>query len=126
MARRAGYYNFHSVMIRRFASMAYTLTSKSQVTLPKAIREHLKVAPGDAVSFQVVADGSVRVAPARGASRASARALDAARQRFHALRGSGGRAGTDGDTDALMRLLRGYDQDADDPGFTAAGVAAPP
>lgn len=106
--------------------MAYTLTSKSQVTLPKAIREHLKVAPGDAVSFQVVADGSVRVAPARGASRASARALDAARQRFNALRGRGGQAGIDGDTDALMRLLRGYEQDADDPGFAAAAAAPAP
>ena len=106
--------------------MSYTLTSKSQVTLPKAIREHLKVAPGDAVSFQVVADGSVRVAPARGASRASALALDAAKQRFNALRGCGGLAGTNGDTDALMCLLRGYDQDADDPGFAAPAAARAP
>lgn len=43
--------------------MGCTLTTKSQVTLPKAIREHLKVAPGDAVEFSIVADGSVRVVP---------------------------------------------------------------
>lgn len=43
--------------------MGYTLITKSQVTLPKAIREHLKVAPGDAVEFRIVADGSVRVVP---------------------------------------------------------------
>lgn len=109
--------------------MAYTLTSKSQVTLPKAIREHLNVAPGDAVSFQVAADGSVRVAPARGASQLEAHALEAARQHFGALRGKGsrgGRSGTEGDTDALMRLLRGYDQDADDPGFAVAGTPRSP
>ena len=46
--------------------MSYTLTTKSQVTLPKAIREHLKVGPGDALEFRVVADGSVRVASPQG------------------------------------------------------------
>ena len=36
--------------------MGCTLTTKSQVTLPKAIREHLKVAPGDAVEFRIVVE----------------------------------------------------------------------
>lgn len=99
--------------------MAYTLTSKSQVTLPKAIREHLKVAPGDAVNFRIVADGGVRVEPAAPAGKSQAQVLGAARKRFEALRGSGGHGGRGG-TDALMRLLRGYDEDDTDPGFAAA------
>jgi len=38
-----------------------TLTSKGQLTLPKKIRDHLKVATGDAVDFVIGADGEVRV-----------------------------------------------------------------
>jgi AbrB family looped-hinge helix DNA binding protein len=38
-----------------------TLTSKGQITLPKAIREHLRVGTGDAIDFVVGADGEVRV-----------------------------------------------------------------
>jgi antitoxin PrlF len=97
--------------------MAYTLTSKSQVTLPKAIREHLQVAPGSAVDFKIGADGSVRVASALKANKAHTSALGAARKRFTALRGIGGHAGAT-DTDALMQLLRGYAEDDKDPGFT--------
>ena len=42
-----------------------TLTSKSQLTLPKAVRERLKVQPGDAVEFLLDADGEVRVRAGR-------------------------------------------------------------
>jgi antitoxin PrlF len=92
--------------------MAYTLTTKSQVTLPKPIRDHLKVAPGDAVEFRIHADGSVQVQPARraAASEPSAAAL----ARVRKLVGSR-RTGTS--TDEWMKLLRGYDEDAADPGF---------
>jgi AbrB family looped-hinge helix DNA binding protein len=38
-----------------------TLTSKGQITLPKAIRDHLRVGTGDAIDFVVGADGEVRV-----------------------------------------------------------------
>ncbi|MBN8510056.1 MAG: AbrB/MazE/SpoVT family DNA-binding domain-containing protein [Burkholderiales bacterium] len=98
--------------------MAYTLTSKSQVTVPKAIRDHLRVAPGDAVDFRIVADGSVRVEPTRLPGRSEQRRLSAAKARFDKLRGSGGQSGQ-ARTDELMRLLRGYDEDAADPGFAA-------
>ncbi|MBT9588800.1 AbrB/MazE/SpoVT family DNA-binding domain-containing protein [bacterium] len=37
------------------------LTSKGQITLPKAIRDHLKVKSGDVVSFSVESDGRVTV-----------------------------------------------------------------
>jgi AbrB family looped-hinge helix DNA binding protein len=98
--------------------MAYTLTSKSQVTLPKAIRDHLRVAPGDTVSFRIVADGTVRVEPARSLGQTDLRKLGAAQARFERLRGSGGHSGQAG-TDALMGLLRGYEDDAADPGFAS-------
>lgn len=101
--------------------MTYTLTTKSQVTLPKAIRDHLRVAPGDAVSFRIVADGGVRVEPASTTSQPQTRALTAARKRFESLRGSGARDGQH-DTDALMRLLRQPEDDATDPGFAQAAT----
>ncbi len=40
-----------------------TLTSKGQITLPKDIREHLKVSTGDAINFVVGEHGEVRVRP---------------------------------------------------------------
>ena len=92
--------------------MATMLTSKSQLTLPKPIREYLKVGPGDRVEFRIGGDGSVRVEPVAAAIAKPNRRLLA---KYRKLRGSGGRAGAS--TDELMRLLRGYDEDADDPGF---------
>jgi AbrB family looped-hinge helix DNA binding protein len=40
-----------------------TLTSKGQITLPKDIREHLKVSAGDEINFVVGDRGEVRVRP---------------------------------------------------------------
>lgn len=40
-----------------------TLTSKGQVTLPKEIRNHLRVGTGDRLDFAIGPDGSVRVRP---------------------------------------------------------------
>jgi len=40
------------------------ITAKGQTTIPKAIRERLRVAPGDRVDFVVQADGTVTVEPA--------------------------------------------------------------
>ncbi len=40
-----------------------TLTSKGQITLPKAIREQLQVQPGDRVEFLVGSDGKITVWP---------------------------------------------------------------
>ncbi len=93
--------------------MSYTLTTKSQVTLPKPIRDHLKVAPGDAVEFRITADGSVRIEPVRAkplAAEPSAKALAKYRKLI-------GMAGTGTPTKAWMEMLRGYGDDANDPGF---------
>ena len=42
-----------------------TLTSKGQLTLPKPIRELLKLNPGDAVDFVIAPDGTVQVRAGR-------------------------------------------------------------
>jgi antitoxin PrlF len=100
--------------------MATTLTTKSQVTLPKPIRDYLKVAPGDQVEFQIMADGSVSVVPVRQSPPATA-AERATLARLRALRGT---LDSDLSTDEWMNLLRGYDEDDSDPGFATAPVRA--
>ncbi|WP_447971163.1 AbrB/MazE/SpoVT family DNA-binding domain-containing protein [Nitrospira sp. M1] len=40
-----------------------TLTSKGQITLPKEIRQQLKLDPGDRVEFLVGSDGRITVWP---------------------------------------------------------------
>lgn len=87
--------------------MNSTLTSKGQVTLPKKFRDYLGVAPGAAVTFGLAPDGEVVV-------RAAAKPARTRKRRFDALRGT---LRTGKSTDELMRLLRGYDADARDPGL---------
>jgi len=41
-----------------------TLTTKGQAVIPKAIRDHLKISPGDRLDFIVLDDGEVVVRPA--------------------------------------------------------------
>lgn len=43
--------------------MESTITIKGQATIPKAIREHLRLKPGDRVKFFVHPDGSVVLLP---------------------------------------------------------------
>ena len=75
--------------------MARTVTSKGQVTIPKAVRDHLGIEPGAAVSFDLDEQGRVILTRTDGAMPIS---------RFAALRGS---AGPGQSTDDIMRLLRG-------------------
>jgi AbrB family looped-hinge helix DNA binding protein len=44
---------------------AATLTSKGQITLPKAIRERLRLSTGDSVDFVIGEDGEVRLRSGR-------------------------------------------------------------
>lgn len=39
--------------------MATTVTSKGQVTIPKAVRDRLSIEPGNAVEFRMDADGRI-------------------------------------------------------------------
>ena len=43
--------------------MESALTAKGQTTIPKAIREHLHLGPGDRVRFFIHPDGSVVILP---------------------------------------------------------------
>lgn len=55
--------------------MFATLTSKAQITLPKGIRELLKLEVGDKVDFTPLPDGRVTVAKATRSGHASFAAL---------------------------------------------------
>jgi AbrB family looped-hinge helix DNA binding protein len=48
--------------------MDSAITSKGQATIPKAIREHLKLKPGDRLKFFVHPDGTVVLLPKRPVS----------------------------------------------------------
>ena len=48
--------------------MESAITSKGQATIPKAIRDHLRLKPGDRVKFFKHPDGSVVLLPKRPAS----------------------------------------------------------
>ena len=72
-----------------------TVTSKGQVTIPKAVRDLLGIVPGSKVDFHRAVDGSV-VLSRRDDKRPASRF---ARLRGHAAEGL--------DTDAIMALTRG-------------------
>ena len=42
-----------------------TLTSKGQTTIPKQVREHLKLSPGDKLDFVIESEGRVVIRPAK-------------------------------------------------------------
>jgi AbrB family looped-hinge helix DNA binding protein len=90
--------------------MTTTMTTKGQVTIPKPIRDFLGLAPGSQVEFEYGPDGQVVLRPA-----VRAHPKRAGRNRFARLRGTGTQKGMS--TDELMNLLRGYDEDARDPGL---------
>jgi antitoxin PrlF len=75
--------------------MATNVTSKGQVTIPKPIRDRLAIRRGDAVEFELAADGRVVLVKVGGGRPVS---------RFEALRG---RAGPGLSTEQIMALTRG-------------------
>lgn len=55
--------------------MLATVTSKSQITLPKDLRALLQLEPGDKISFQPLPDGQIAIAKANKPSFARLRGL---------------------------------------------------
>jgi len=79
--------------------MTPTLTVKSQVTIPKAIRDFLRLGPGEAVRFEPLPDGRVAISPAN-------KKVTAVDNPFAAFKGS---LRPEITTDELMRMTRGDD-----------------
>lgn len=79
--------------------MATNVTTKGQVTIPKAVRDLLGIEPGSRVTFEVGDDGRVFLRK-EGASGRTIKAPS----RFARLRGS---ATADMSTDEIMALTRG-------------------
>ena len=77
--------------------MSTTVTSKGQVTIPKAVRDMLGLKPGMKVEFKGGADGEVVLKRADGKAPPS---------RFEKWRGF---LGPSPSTDEIMQLLRGED-----------------
>lgn len=75
--------------------MASTVTSKGQVTIPKAVRDMLGIKPGSKVEFRRASNGGVLLLRADGNTPPS---------RFGLLKGH---AGEGMDTDSVMALTRG-------------------
>ncbi len=75
------------------------LTVKSQVTVPKEIREFLGIGPGERLKFEPMADGRVAITPAQPRKRAEP-------DPFERMKGSG-KAGVT--TEKVMRATRGAD-----------------
>jgi AbrB family looped-hinge helix DNA binding protein len=76
------------------------LTSKGQLTVPKAIRKALGVKEGDTLIFNVSNNGEVQVRPERGESR------------FAKYRGIGlGHIKTKPEMDDYLKTLRGRDKE---------------
>lgn len=78
--------------------MPSTLTSKGQITIPKPVRDALRLTPGAQVEFAISTQGEVVLRPAARGRRT--------RDRFDAARG---KATVKWRTDELMRLLRSDD-----------------
>jgi AbrB family looped-hinge helix DNA binding protein len=84
--------------------MATTMTVKGQVTIPKKVRDALRLVPGDGVEFSVNHEGKVVIHKA--GSRTKGQTDGTKRDRFEAARG---KAQVKWRTDELMALLRGAD-----------------
>ncbi len=91
--------------------MATTVTTKGQVTIPKHVREALGIRPGTKVTFEFSGDGETilrKVRPVEPRPDRFDRALGSAEIKWN------------GTTDEYMAFIRGYDEDANDPGFNHA------
>jgi AbrB family looped-hinge helix DNA binding protein len=92
------------------------ITSKGQVTIPKHIREKLGVRPGDEVGFREEGQDIIIENRESDVGHGSAKTLIQTLQalgRKHLIEDALSRQ----TVDDIMQSLRGYGEDADDPGF---------
>jgi len=85
--------------------MATTVTSKGQVTIPKQVRDALKIKPGTKVAIELAGEDEAilrKVRPVERRPDRFDRAIGSAEIKWH------------GTTDEYMEFIRGY---KDDPGF---------
>jgi len=82
--------------------MTNTVTSKGQVTIPKAVRDRLGIRAGSAVAFELSDSGEVVLRPV--IRRSGPRPAPAPKSRFARLRG---RATVKMRTEEIMALTRG-------------------
>jgi antitoxin PrlF len=101
--------------------MSTTITVKGQVTIPKQIRDSLGLVAGSKVEFTLNERGEYVVLPA--ASTKKSRKSNVAKSRFDAVRGTANMSGMS--SDEYMNLIRGYDNDQNDPGLTKTPRTAP-
>lgn len=98
--------------------MQSTLTSKGQVTIPKAMRDYLGLKPGAPVHFSFLAEGGVAIRPADNTTKPVAKPAG----RFEKLKGVNRTSWSPyglKSTDEIMAWLRGYEDDKRDPGLTS-------
>ena len=85
-------------------TMESAITVKGQATIPKAIREHLRLKPGDRVKFFVHPDGSVVLLPKLSA--AALRGIIKSRRRQPVTIGKMTEAAAEGAAGAALRAGR--------------------
>jgi AbrB family looped-hinge helix DNA binding protein len=101
LVKTAWYYIYTKVME---ITMESAITVKGQATIPKAIREHLRLKPGDRVKFFVHPDGSVVLLPKLSA--AALRGIIKSRRRRPVTIGEMTEAAAEGAAGAALRAGR--------------------
>lgn len=76
------------------------LTQRGQITIPKRVRDHLGLSPGDTIRFEYADGGTVRMVPPHMPAHGKGGKVD----RFAALRGT---RNTGMSMDEIMNVLRG-------------------
>ena len=94
------------------------VTSKGQVTIPKDVREKLKIHSGDEVGFREEGQSIIlENISAAGVSRRSGERLQKFFDTVERLKREGRILPLGMTVDEYMEMIRGYSEDADDPGF---------
>jgi AbrB family looped-hinge helix DNA binding protein len=95
------------------------ITSKGQVTIPKHIREKLGVRPGDEIGFREDGQAVILEAPAQRGEEVGERFVRKLAEFGEKMRREGkvDPYWANKTTDEIMEELRGYSEDANDPGF---------